>query len=438
MSTAVMESADRNGRVPALHLVQMPRLFRWVTRLVAFAVVALPIALLLLPWQQNVRGEGRVVAYAPLERQQPIDAPIDGRVMQWWVAEGSEVEIGDPLFEITDNDPQLIGRLEEQLSAAKDNLQFENDKAGSYEGQVQAYRDAQRLALLAATERVEMAVQRIEAALHAVDAAEVAELTAELNLERKKELRQDGLASERELELARLEARKATLDVARSKAALEAARREKESLEAEKGKTRADFDARVKTSEANRQDASGKAASSRSKVLDLETKLARQQTQRVVAPVRGTVLRLMGNQGGEFVKAGDILLVLVPATEKLAVEMWVDGNDMPLLSSGRKVRLQFEGWPAVQFAGWPSVAVGTFGGQVTFVDATDNGQGQFRVVIQPDPQDQPWPSRRFLRQGVQAKGWVLLEEVTLGYEFWRRLNGFPPVIASMEPKEKGK
>jgi hypothetical protein len=32
-------------------------------------------------------------------------------------------------------------------------------------------------------------------------------------------------------------------------------------------------------------------------------------------------------------------------------------------------------------------------------------------------------------------GWVLLNRVPLGYEIWRRLNGFPPVLA---PDSKGK
>jgi len=41
----------------------------------------------------------------------------------------------------------------------------------------------------------------------------------------------------------------------------------------------------------------------------------------------------------------------------------------------------------------------------------------------------PWPDRNYLRQGAQAKGWVLLREVSLGFEIWRRLNGFPPALA---------
>ena len=51
------------------------------------------------------------------------------------------------------------------------------------------------------------------------------------------------------------------------------------------------------------------------------------------------------------------------------------------------------------------------------------------------------PDNRYLRQGVRANGWVLLKQVPLGYEIWRQLNGFPPVVADKEPgqsKEKDK
>ena len=77
----------------------------------------------------------------------------------------------------------------------------------------------------------------------------------------------------------------------------------------------------------------------------------------------------MAGTGAELLKAGDPLLVFVPDTDARAVELWVDGNDVPLLREGRHVRVQFEGWPALQFSGWPSVAVGTFGGHVAVVDA---------------------------------------------------------------------
>ena len=48
--------------------------------------------------------------------RQSIEAPINGRIVRWWVAEGTEVKAGDPLFEITDNDPQLIDRMRERVA----------------------------------------------------------------------------------------------------------------------------------------------------------------------------------------------------------------------------------------------------------------------------------------------------------------------------------
>jgi hypothetical protein len=84
------------------------------------------------------------------------------------------------------------------------------------------------------------------------------------------------------------------------------------------------------------------------------------------------------------------------------------------------------------------VAVGTFGGRVALVDAVDNGKGKFRVLIIPDKKDEPWPNVRYLRQGVRAKGWVLLDQVRLGYELWRQFNGFPATSSLPKPKKRPK
>ncbi len=181
------------------------------------------------------------------------------------------------------------------------------------------------------------------------------------------------------------------------------------------------------------QDESGKSAEIRAKIADLEGDLRAQNTQLVSAPRDGRVFRLSVNTESSIVRGGEVLLQIVPLTSQPAVELWVRGVDAPLIEPGRKVRLQFEGWPAVQFVGWPSVAVGTFGGVVSLVDPTDSGNGRFRTLVVPDSDDAPWPNDRWLRQGVRAKGWVLLDKVRLWYELWRQLNAFPPVVALTEP-----
>ena len=37
---------------------------------------------------------------------------------------------------------------------------------------------------------------------------------------------------------------------------------------------------------------------------------------------------------------------------------------------------------------------------------------------------------RYLRQGVRANGWILLDQVSLGFEIWRQFNGFPPATTA--------
>lgn len=168
-----------------------------------------------------------------------------------------------------------------------------------------------------------------------------------------------------------------------------------------------------------------------------EVRVSRQKSQFITSPRSGTVLRRRLGEGSQLVKAGEEVAVIVPDTTSRSVELWVSGNDVPLIEAGRKVRIQFEGWPAIQFSGWPSVAVGTFGGVVSVVDAADDGMGRFRILVVPDPSEPVWPSARYLRQGARASGWVLLNEVKLGYELWRQFNGFPPAIPRVQEAASG-
>jgi multidrug efflux pump subunit AcrA (membrane-fusion protein) len=230
-----------------------------------------------------------------------------------------------------------------------------------------------------------------EAAKVALNATDNALETSEMNLKRQKLLADKGLKSQRDYELASLEYNK--------------------------------FRSEVSTK--------------RKELADIEVKLARQSSQVVRAPRDGVIMRIFFPQGGAFVKDGDKIATLAPDTDNKTVELMIDGNDLPLVHEGHKVRLQFEGWPAIQFSGWPSKAIGTFGGLVTIIDPSDNGKGQFRVLVFPDPEDQhQWPFNFYLRQGVRVKGWILLEEVSLGYELWRKFNGFPPVITKRK-QDKG-
>ncbi|KAB2674711.1 MAG: HlyD family efflux transporter periplasmic adaptor subunit [Verrucomicrobia bacterium] len=422
---------DEGGGLPALALAgsgRGARLFSWILA-VLFALLLAGIVV--LPWQQFVGGTGRVVAYDPLERAVNVESPLPGRVSRAHVVEGKAVKQGDTLFEIVDNDPNLLGHLGLQREAALVRKAAATDREGAIARQIEEQQRSLRLS-------IEAARTRLDAARYAAD-------TARLQFERIDSLYRDrrGLASQREFELATLERDRTAAELVRAQADLQ--------------RTETDGLATLNSVAAAREAARADLASASQAVVSLDIQISQNAMQRVVAPRDGVVFRVTATEG-TYLRAGSPLCTLIPETESRMVELWIDGNDMPLVRSrevgpdgkprreGSPVRVQFEGWPAVQFAGWPSVAVGTFGGEVVLVDPTDNGKGKFRVLVAPKPDRilrggsetaLAWPANRWLRQGVRANGWVLLERVPLWFEIWRQLNGFPPVVSGGEPGKDG-
>jgi hypothetical protein len=128
----------------------------------------------------------------------------------------------------------------------------------------------------------------------------------------------------------------------------------------------------------------------------------------------------------------------MPANYDLAIEMKVRPMDLPLIQRGQKVRVQFDGWPAIVFSGWPNTSFGTFGGEVYAIDNFTGEDGYFRVLIAPSKNQKQWP--KALRVGGGSNSMILLNDVPIGYELWRLVNGFPPDFydnkSTVKKKEK--
>lgn len=452
--------------MPALRLARSSRISRRIAKVLFFSLIGTTVFMTFAPWQQSVSGSGNVLAFSPDQRQQVIESPIEGRIVYWpdEIVENSVVKEGQLLVEIQDLDKSLKQRLENQVEnaelgveAAKQQLQADKDaKANAVDAvkvltrQVATYEKVKERTEKSQNSYVEMAekkVKSVEAEKGMYEAAifqleeqnkRVAKLAGKDNLSVLK-----AQEAARKLMEAKLKVTKAEFDVAAAKAELEG---KKDERYAKIEKAQADIEyansqlqkAHGDVSKANSYIAKSEQELNKAKqdLIEKEHKLARYGNGKIYAPFDGYVVQINPNRETAVLKKGDPICTIVPKTEDRSVQIWLDGNDAPLVEPGRHVRLQFEGWPALQFAGWPSVAVGTFGGEVVSVDATDNGQGKFRVLIKPDTHDNKWPEERFLKQGVRANGWVLLKRVPLWFEVWRQLNGFPPVI-SME-KEGGK
>jgi multidrug resistance efflux pump len=394
------------------------------------------LAMAFVPWQQSARGEGKVVAYVPQERQQTVTSQVKGVVVEVNDAlyEGSRVQRGDKVLEIE----PLASNLGEQLTRQLQDLEVKRSsaeaEAEAYGLNITAYEEARDAAVEAAEEMIAAAKAKWDAKKRLVPGYEAKELQARLNHERQRGLFERGIKPEKEVESLKKDWDVAVSDLEAARLDVEAAQSEYQAKMSEREEKQRTAQAKVDYSRAMQQKALGMAATVQKERRDLEIKLSELDRMVITAPRDGMIFRMPVYERGQAVKEGDPLFTIVPDTTSRVVELWIAGNDIPLVQIGDHVRLQFEGWPAVQFAGWPSVAVGTFGGQVVAIDPSDDGTGDFRVQVGPES-DSGWPATRYLRQGVRANGWIMLGRVRLGYEVWRQLNGFPPSLSAEQAKE---
>ncbi len=427
----------------SLGLVKFPHSARPLALMIMLLLLAVTFGLFLIPWQQSVSGAGRIIIFSPMERPQNIEAQIPGRILKWHVREGVQVKQGDLVVELSELDqkfldPEQLARLESQKSVLKTRLEAAQARAEALEQQIAALSNSQKNALPAADERAKQAEDRLRQAEQTLEAARQSRLTAELNLKRVTELEAKGLRSRRDRELAELEYVRTNTEVERAQAALEVARKDTAIGRLDRLKIEGDTTASISSARASLASTRETIASVNSDILKLEIEIhnlrGRIDQRRVLAPKDGRIVRLLAVGAGETVKAGDILAVLAPETDDLAVDFIVSDNDAPLISVGRQVRLQFAGWPALQFSGWPSIAVGTFAGRVSVIDAVDDGKSRYRIIVTPDREaiasgrEEPWPSSQYLRPGAQVVGFIMLDTVSLGFELWRQFNAFPPTV----------
>jgi multidrug resistance efflux pump len=436
--TSLHGSRQNSRQLAVMGLVQSSVWAKQFANYLLWAMILCSLALVLLPWQQTSRATGKVVAFIPQHRQQTVTAQIEGVVgrITPGLVEGSVVEAGDLIMVIEPLAAGLKQQLESQINQLNFKLQYANLGIVAYEEQKKAFEMARDYAVAAAEQLVLSAQNKYAAKQQEVLAYRAKEFQAKLDFERQSMLVADGIRANRDFEKIRAEYQTAAALLQAAEKEAEAANNEVTAKEKEREQKRLEAQTKVDSAEATVQKSRGEAATVSKELLDLQIKLSELDRTGIYAPQSGTILRLPVFEQGTQIRKGDELFTIVPETDQHAVELYMSGNDLPLVRVGAEVRLQFEGWPAVQFVGWPSIAIGSFGGVVAAIDATDDGQGQFRVLVQPT-EVEPWPDGLYLRQGVRANGWVMLGRVPLWFELWRQLNGFPPASSEVqESKDK--
>ncbi|ULQ54422.1 HlyD family secretion protein [Flavihumibacter fluvii] len=389
--------------------------------------------LLFLPWTQNIRARGIVTTPRQEQRPQELNAIIGGRIVKWHIQEGDFVKKGDTILQLAEVkvdylDPNLVSRTKEQLNAKKTALGNYQGKISTIDQQVDFLQEALQLKLNELQNKMMQQQLKIQS-----DSMDLVAAENDLAFKREQYRRQKIMYDSGVVSLLSLEQRSQAIQDAMAK---------KTSAEIKFGNAKQEYFRILLELNGERQQYLEKIAKAQGERFQAESQIAngmgdlaklenlytsydiRNQLYYVLAPQDGQVIQAKKSGINEIVKEGEMLVEIVPANYKYAVEIFVKPVDLPLISVGQTVRFVFDGFPAIIFSGWPESSFGTFSGKISVVESSVSNTGLFRVLVTEDPTEKPWPPS--LKMGTGAMGIALLRDVPIWYELWRNINGFPP------------
>ena len=408
------------------------RYYKYFNRfLKGFGIVM--VILFFLPWTQNVQGKGYLTTLKPDQRPQTIQSPIPGRIEKWYVQEGDYVKKGDTILFISEIkgeyfDPNLVERTGDQIRA-------KSASVTSYEGKVKALRNQmsslvneRSLKLEQSRNKLLQANLKVKSDSIDLEAAKTNISIAERQYDRVVQLESEGLKAITDLEAKRLKLQETQAKLISQENKLLAAKNEVINARVEINRVQNEYTNKLSKAESDMFTAQSSQFDSEAQVTKLENEFTnysiRNEMYYIRAPQNGFINKALQAGIGETFKEGVGLVGIMPADIDMAVETFVRPLDLPLMHLGEKVRVQFDGWPAIVFSGWPNVSYGTYGGVVVAIETFISDNGKYRILLAPDPEDHEWPAE--LRAGSGADTIALLEDVPIWYEIWRQLNGFPP------------
>ena len=408
------------------------RTYASVTKVI-LVILVLFLLVMLLPWTQNVQGSGLVTTVKPEHRPQTIQSVISGRIEKWYKGEGDFVAKGDTILSIVEIqdaffDPDLIPRMIEQIKAREGGYDANVARIGALQDQINALRMTRDIKLQQIDNKVRQAELKVSSDSIRFKAARTEIEIANTQLLRSENLLKADLISLTELEGRKIRVQEAEARLISAENQLLISQNELLNAKADLIATRNEFADKIAKTNADLYNAINSKFNVTADIERMRNQLTnfevRQSFRYVLSPQDGYIAQALITGVGENVKEGEPLLSIMPANYELAVAFWVRPIDLPLIKVGYPVRFIFDGWPAFVFSGWPQTSFGTFGGRIAAIDNFTDDNNLYRVLVAPDPGDQPWPME--LRVGSGAKGFALLGDVPVWYEIWRQLNGFPP------------
>ncbi|WP_166384648.1 MULTISPECIES: HlyD family secretion protein [unclassified Polaribacter] len=400
--------------------------------LLAFAIIG--FIALFLPWTQNITGQGLVTTLTPNQRPQTIQSQIPGRIEEWFVTEGDFVKKGDTILRISEVksdyfDNRLIERTSDQINAKSSSVISYQGKVAALKRQVNALKQEQVLKIEQTKNKLLQSKLKVKSDSIDFEAAKTNSTIAETQYDRTKTLQEEGLKAVIDVEEKRIKLQATQAKLISQENKLLASRNNVLNAKLELSRINATYTDKISKSQSDMYTAQSSGFDAEAQVSKLENSRSNYSVRNsllfITAPQNGYINKaLKGGIGGTF-KEGEDLVGIMPEKYDLAVETFVRPIDLPLLHIGEKMRIQFDGWPAIVFSGWPNASYGTYGATVIAIENFISTNGKYRVLLAPDKTaDNDWPEA--IRVGSGARTIALLEDVPIYFEIWRQLNSFPP------------
>lgn len=391
------------------------------------------VFVLFLPWTQNIKSASKVTALKPNQRPQTIHSIIAGRIEKWYVQEGQLVKKGDTILYLSETkseylDPNLVNNTEQQLKAKEATVKSYFEKVNANDNQIDALIKARILKLEQTKNKLIQANLKVQSDSIDLAAAQLNQKIAKDQLTRMEELFKEGLKSLTDLETRRQKLQEAQAKLISQENKFIGSKNEVLNVRIELQSINAEYNDKIAKSESDK-------FASLSSMYDAEALVSKLQNQfenyrirsgmyYVLAPQDGYITKAIQSGIGQTIKEGEEIISIMPYDYELAIEMYVNPMDIPLLQIGQHVQVQFDGWPAIIFSGWPGISFGTYGGQIVAIDNFVSENGKYRVLVSHDKNYPHWPKE--IRLGAGAQSLTFLKEVPVWYELWRQINGFPP------------
>ncbi|MDT8414497.1 MAG: HlyD family efflux transporter periplasmic adaptor subunit [Flavobacteriaceae bacterium] len=385
-----------------------------------------------LPWTQNIRSRGFVTTLRPEQRPQTVQSAIAGRVEKWFVQEGDFVKKGDTIMfisEIKDDyfDPKLLERTASQVEAKSQSVGSYEDKIVALDRQISALTQERILKLEQASNKLMQAKLKVQTDSIDLEAAKIQRNIAQRQYDRVLQLQNEGLKAVIDVEDKNIKLQENLAKLVSQENKLLASRNEVINAQIEISSIDASYNEKISKASSEKFTAISAKFEASGQVDKLKNQFAnyeiRTDLHYIRAPQDGYINKAIQKGIGETFKEGSDIVNIMPSNVDLAVETFVNPMDLPLLHKGEKVRIIFDGWPAIVFSGWPNMSFGTYGGVIIAVERFISPNGKYRVLIAPDSEDNPWPEQ--IRAGSGSETLALLENVPIWYEIWRHINGFP-------------